>query len=486
MNHLKPFFLSATLLSLNTLPLYAEGETEADMPPLRDYVSAEEPDEATVTIIEEGLMLQQLMLEQLSTIGDKATADAAAPQIALIAKELSSWVERMVAHKPANEASQKTYNTYLPSIRENNDTIIRVGKELIAINCFDSTSLHESLAGIPNFGSPEQDLIDSINRSSTSQKMLLQILESVHDKDSADMAAQYLESIVQEFASWDEFIVEIKQNQEIVEKVNADFLKEVTERDNTITELGKEILIKECHGSSSLKQTLRKLPHFDDEKKAVITMIEHDMQLRNQYMSQLHTVINKVTASTAAEQLAALSDELIKSTEKMAELQPNSDRARELCDAYRRNITEFYRFINEKEIELQGEQYYGVSALQYELSRIPNPDGTRKTTIALIKEGIALQDKLIDILNTINSKTTADEAARQLDIYARELLAWGSKMEECEPENESVMEAYKTYLIQIKENNVMLRQMGDIMLSYNYFGSTELKKALSRLITVTK
>ena len=89
-------------------------------------------------------------------------------------------------------------------------------------------------------------------------------------------------------------------------------------------------------------------------------------------------------------------------------------------------------------------------------------------------------------MNTINSKTTADEAARQLDIYARELLAWGSKMEECEPENESVMEAYKTYLIQIKENNVMLRQMGDIMLSYNYFGSTELKKALSRLITVTK
>lgn len=484
MNQLKPFFLSASLLSLNTLPLYAEGES--DMPPLRDFVSAEEPDASTVTIIEEGLMLQQLMLEQLSTISDKATADTAAPQIALIAKELSAWVERMVAHKPANEASQKTYNTYLPSIRENNDTIIRVGKELIALNCFDSSALQDALGGIPNFGSPEQDLLDTINRSTTSQKMLLQILESVNDKDSADMAAQYLESLVQEFSAWDEFVAEINQNPEIIEKLDANYLTELTERDKTIVELGKAILIKECHGSDALKQELRKLPHFDDEKKAVLAMIEHDMQLRNQYMTQLHTVANKLTASSAAEQLAALSDELIKSTEKMAELQPNSERARVICDTYRNNITEFYRFINEKEVELQGEQYYGVSALQRELDRIPNPDGTRKTTIALIKEGIALQDKLIDILNTINSKSTADEAAKQLDLYARELLAWGSRMEECEPENESVMEAYKTYLIQIKENNAMLRQMGDIMLSYNYFGSTELKKALSRLISVTK
>ena len=135
---------------------------------------------------------------------------------------------------------------------------------------------------------------------------------------------------------------------------------------------------------------------------------------------------------------------------------------------------------------MNGEQFYDSAALKQQLDRLPNPDGTRKTTITLIKQGIALQNKLIDILNTINNKSTADEASKLLDSYTQELLAWGATMAECEPESESVMEAYKTYLIQIKENNVTLRQMGEIMLSYNYFGSTELKKALSRLVSATK
>lgn len=479
-------YLSVILAALSSAPLQATADNGTDMPPLREPFIFEEPDEATVTLIEKGLMLQQLMLEQLGTIKDKGTADAAAPNISTIAKELNTWGNEMASHKPANEVSQKTYNISLTTIRENNNAIISIGKELIGLNCFDSTELKAALATIPNFGSPEQEALDTLKRGRLSQKMLLNILAPIKDKNTADMAAQQLTSILPEFTRWDEFIAELNNNKELASEIDATYIQEITERDNSISLTGKELLAHDCYGSESLKKTLRKLPHFDDEKKAVLKLIEQDMQLRNQYMNLLHTVNGKATANDAAARLAPIADELIKSTEKIMELQPVGERAKELCDAYQRSISEFYLFVNDKEIELNGEQFYDSAALKQQLDRLPNPDGTRKTTITLIKQGIALQNKLIDILNTINNKSTADEASKLLDSYTQELLAWGATMAECEPESESVMEAYKTYLIQIKENNVTLRQMGEIMLSYNYFGSTELKKALSRLVSATK
>lgn len=479
-------YFSVISAALSTLPLHAATSNDTEAPPLRDEFLFEAPDDATVMLIEEGLMLQQLMLEQLNGIKDTATANTAATQISQIAKALNTWIGKMVAHKPSNEASRKTYNIYLPEIRNNNDTIIRIGKELIAADCFGSTELKAALSAIPNFGSPEQDALEALERAKISQGMLHQILSAVHDKNTADMAARQLESILPEFDEWDAFVAELEQHHDITSEIDAAYLQQITERDNNITNIGKELLTKDCHGSEQLKKTLRKLPHFDDEKKAVLKLIEQDIKIRSRYVQLLETINGKAAAKEAAAQMAAIAEELITSTDKLSELQPTGHKARELHDAYQRSLSDFYLFINKKETELSKEQFYGSDALKQQLDRLPNPDGTRKTTIARIKQGIALQHKLIEILNTINSKATADQAAELLDAYTQELLAWGSAMAECEPESEAVMDAYKTYLLQIKENNVTLRQMGEIMLSYNYFGSTELKKALSRLVSATK
>lgn len=111
----------------------------------------------------------------------------------------------------------------------------------------------------------------------------------------------------------------------------------------------------------------------------------------------------------------------------------------------------------------------------------PNPE-----TEALIREGVALQDKILKTLQSIKDRSTADAAAKEIRNLAAALKAWGDKMIAHPVEDELIMGDYEVnFLPRIRQISAEIRREGERLNTYGYFGSTILKDALIDLVRQT-
>ncbi len=118
---------------------------------------------------------------------------------------------------------------------------------------------------------------------------------------------------------------------------------------------------------------------------------------------------------------------------------------------------------------------------------IPQPN---QETISLIREGISLQTEVLETLRSIKDRESADAASEKLSRLAADLNRWGKTMDnraqELGEEEEIVNEYEVNFLPTIRNISAEIRREGERLMTYGYFDSEKLKKALRELVIQTQ
>lgn len=96
-----------------------------------------------------GIMLLAALYDSLARVQDFAGAQAAAPEVARIARELHAWAQGVSALPPLGEKEVRAYERrYLPTIRRVNEHLRAQGERLSASDYYGSQDLAAALISL--------------------------------------------------------------------------------------------------------------------------------------------------------------------------------------------------------------------------------------------------------------------------------------------------------------------------------------------------